>query len=291
MNLCEFGLLVKTLRNNCNDDYGNKWTRESLSKVIHLTSNQLGRLERGDRKYLDNQTLQLLADAFKLTNMEKKEFFAAAVGIDDREMYRTEDPINQLYKLMTMLESLQFPAYITDVYADIVASNITAQKIYKIPTEIIDQVADIPAGLNMINFIYSPHLGFREIVGSNWREAADMAILMFRRTTLRYRHMEYFQYLLRELLKDKQFDIDWYSSHRFEEHLDLTYELFDFNHPDYGHVRFYSTETIISTTEGDLYLIIYNPADATTVKVFGEMQREYGNRILRMASWPEKIII
>jgi transcriptional regulator with XRE-family HTH domain len=70
----EFGQLVKSLRKATNDPLGNRWTRESLGSYIHLSINQLGRLERGDRKYFDNQTLILLADAFKLTPIERKEF-------------------------------------------------------------------------------------------------------------------------------------------------------------------------------------------------------------------------
>jgi len=46
-----FGQLVKELRKTTSDHQGNRWTRETLSKQIHLSVDQLGRLERGDRKY------------------------------------------------------------------------------------------------------------------------------------------------------------------------------------------------------------------------------------------------
>jgi len=290
MNLYDFGQLVKTLRKSSVDENGNRWTRKSLSKAIHLTTNQLGRLERGDRKYLDNQTLQLLADSLQLSNLEKKEFMMAAIGLTDEELYCREEPISQLNDLIDTMENLQIPAYIIDAYSDIVAVNTTILKLYQIIPELIDFARDEPVGLNMLYFIYSPELGYKEIVGSDWRESADLSLLFFKRTSLRYRHTEYFNYIIKELLREKQFYIDWYSSHRFHEYSDITYERFNYRHPIYGPLKYIATETAIHTQKGDLYLVIYNPADSTTTQSFSRIKSEHGNRAHRLAEWPEKII-
>jgi transcriptional regulator with XRE-family HTH domain len=288
MNLSNFGKLVKALRHSSMDDHGNRWTRDTLSSAVHLTANQLGRLERGDRKYLDNQTLQLLAESFKLTNLEHKEFLSAAVGIDDSALYGLEKPEEKLNKLIALLESLQMPAYIMDAYTDFIASNVGPLNLYQISPELIDQMAYIPAGHNMLNFIYSSELGFKKIIGSHWREAADNAMLLFRRSTLRYRHTKYFQFLLKELLKDKQFDIDWYANHRLSGHYDVAFEQFNYKHPVHGPLSYIATETLINTNKGDLYLIIYNPSDHTTAKIFTDITNQGNKRAYRIAPWPGK---
>jgi transcriptional regulator with XRE-family HTH domain len=290
MNLSNFGKLVKALRHSSVDDSGNRWTRDTLSNAIHLTANQLGRLERGDRKYLDNQTLQLLAESFKLTNLEKKEFLSAAVGIDDSALFGQNKPEEKLNKLIALVESLQMPAYILDVYTDFIASNAGALNLFQIAPELIEHMSYIPAGHNMLNFIYSSELGFKEIIGSQWREAADTAMLLFRRSTLRYRHTKYFQFLLKELLKEKQFDIDWYANHRFTDHYDITFDQFNYEHPVHGPLKYIATETLINTSNGDLYLIIYNPSEQATAEVFAEITNRGKTRVYRIAPWPDKDI-
>ncbi len=288
MNLSDFGKLVKAMRHSSIDDNGNRWTRDTLSNAVHLTANQLGRLERGDRKYLDNQTLQLLAESFKLTNREQKEFLSAAVGIDDSALFGLEKPEEKLNKIIALVESLQMPAFILDVYTDFVASNAGALNLFQIAPELIDHMSYIPAGHNMLNFIYSSEIGFKETVGSQWREAADVAMLLFRRSTLRYRHTKYFQFLLKELLKEKQFDIDWYANHRHTGHYDVAFEQFNYEHPVHGPLKYISTETLINTGKGDLYLIIYNPSDQLTVDVFAKITNHGNKRVYRIAPWPEK---
>ncbi|MDW7738608.1 MAG: hypothetical protein SCJ97_00920 [Bacillota bacterium] len=288
MNLSEFGLLVKSLRESSMDPYGNRWTRESLSRAIHLSPNQLGRLERGDRKYLDNHILQLLADCFNLTALERKEFLSAAVGLADEELFNKEEPVLQLQKLMNTIENLQIPAFIIDVYTDIIASNHAMMNLFLITPEVFDYRKTLPAGDNLLNIIYSSEFGCREIFGPGWRDVANIEILLFRRSTLRYRNTAYFQYLFKELLKEKQFDIDWYSSHRDLKHYDLTYELFDYCHPRYGQLKYIATETIINTRKGDLYSILYNPIDHATKEIFTGLISPEGNKVIPVGDWPEK---
>lgn len=291
MSLLDFGLLVKALRKNSYDTLGKRWSRESLSRAVHLTEDQLGRLERGDRKYIDNQTLTLLADSFNLTSLERKEFFYAALGFKDRELFNQEEPEEQIKRVITAMENLQVPAYLTDVYSDIVAANKAVLYLYQVTPDLIDYTRQLPAGLNLLNFIYSPKLGFKEIIGSTWHKTAVMALLEFRRSSLRYRHTDYFNYLLKNLLREKQFDIDWYSSHRCLDFHDLTYENFMYKHPFFGQLAYTATETTIHTRIGDLYLIIYNPASPTTCSVFEELIKFNSNEVHYLASWPEKCIL
>lgn len=291
INLTEFGLLVKALRKSSLDLYGNRWTRDSLSRAVHLTPHQLGRLERGDRKYLDTQTLELLSKAFNLTNLEKKEFFTAAVGLSDNYLFGNESPEAQLKKLTKMMELISVPAFVIDVYGDFVVANRSSMDLFCITQEIIDYAKTIPLGFNSINFIYSSEFGFKNIIGPGWRRKATIEILLFRRNTLRYRHTEYFDYVLRTLLKEKQFDIDWYTSHRSPDVYDFTYEKFEYNHPRFGPLCYIATETIVNTGAGDLYLIIYNPSNEATISVFQEIRGKGNNAIMKLAPWPEKKMV
>ncbi len=290
MNLAEFGLLIKTLRQNSIDQWGNPWTRESLSKAVHLSPDQLGRLERGDRKYLDTQTLKLLADSFNLTNLERKEFFYAALGLSDEELFSQEDSISQLKNLLAETDNLQVPIMLLDAYADIVAANNATLNLFMMTPELLDYTRQIPAGQNLLNLVYAPAFGAREILGPFWRKLATIEILLFRRSTLRYRHTAYFKYLFKILLKEKQFDIDWYFCQRYADRYDITYVHFTYEHPRFGPLSYVATETIISTRKGELYLLIYNPVDDRTTSVFKGLKRSNGNRVYRFAPWPEKKI-
>lgn len=288
MNNNEFGMLLQALRKNSTDENGNRWTRDSLSAAIHLSRSQLGRLERGDRKYLDNQMLKLLANAFKLTIFEKREFLLAAAGISDDQLYGHEQPEKQLDQLLSQTYKLQVPAYILDVYGDMVAVNSSILALYQVTPDLIDGAYDHPVGMNLIYFVYSQQYGLRNLLNAEWREVADMAMLFFRRSSLRYRHTPYFNYIFKALLKEEQFDIDWYTSQRLDNHSDLTYEELNYLHPQYGNLNYVVTETAVNTSKGELFLIIYNPADNETVKVFSGLLREYGKGIHRLASWPDK---
>ena len=292
MNLTEFGQLVKTLRNNSIDGFGNRQTRENLSEYIHLTPHQLGRLERGDRKYLDTQTLQFLAESFNLTNLEQKEFYSAAVGLSDSVLYSQVKPATQLNNLITLIERLQVPAYIVDAYTDMLAVNTSALKLYQITPDVLEYARNIPLGFNIINYLYSSALGIKDVIGySNWRETANLFMLFFRRSTLRFRHTEYFNYIMKLLLKEKQFDIDWYSSHRYTDLADMAYQYIAYKHPLYGLLNYFGTETVINTNKGNLYLLIFNPSDAATHSLFAKLLRETKQTATRLAPWPEMIMV
>lgn len=288
MNHSDFGLIVKALRKTSFDRQGNRWTRKNLSRAIHLTEDQLGRLERGDRKYLDNRTLILLADSFNLSDLERQEFFYASLGLNDEKLFGPEEPEAQLAHLLTVMENLQVPAFIKDVYADIVAANKGFFDLYQMTPAFIDQIGQQPAGANQIRLAYSSTFGLKAIIGPSWREASIMALLEFRRSTLRWRHTKYFQFLFKTLLKEKKFELDWYSSHRLVNYRDLTYESFKYRHPFFGPLSYMATETTVKTKQGDLTLIMYNPTTRPTISVFEELFNFKGDNVRRLAGWPEK---
>jgi len=292
MNFAEFGQIIQELRKNSYDEYGKRMTRETLCQKVHLTLHQLGRLERGERKYLDNQTLLLLAKTFNLTNLEQKEFLIAAAGVIEKDLYNHGKPQAQLNDLIALAENLQVPAYIVDDYADLLAANRSVLNLYNLTPEIIEYARSIPFGFNAIYYIYSSRFGLKDIIdNSTWKEAADLYMLFFRRSTLRLRHTEYFKQIFRALIKEKQFDIDWHSSYKQTEQLDITYQRVKIEHPAYGLINYTGTETKIQTNKGNLYLMIYSPSDRATLSLFTGLLENNSNTATRLAPWPEKKII
>jgi len=288
MEPAEFGQLVKSLRKATYDPSGNPWTRESLSSYIHLSVNQLGRLERGDRKYFDNHTLALLCEAFKLSPIERKEFLLAAAGITDADFCNHLSPVEQLSEVAEVAANIQTPIFVLDAFQDIIATNQACLELFMINREMIEFARQLPIGFNLLYYLYSKDLGFQDLLGPAWNVVAMIQIHQFRRTSLRFRQHKYYKYLLNELLKEPKFDIDWYTSHRSPNKNYQKYEYFSYNQKAYGDLKYIATETNTDTLHGELQLIIYNPSDSKTALLFNRLAETSLSRITKLATWPEK---
>jgi transcriptional regulator with XRE-family HTH domain len=283
-----FGQLVRELRKTTSDAHGNRWTRETLSKHSHLSIDQLGRLERGDRKYYDHQTLALLAEAFRLTPAEKREFLIIASGIIDVDLYHRLDHKKQLETLINIASNMLVPVFIVDAFQDLLAVNRSCLGLMGIDEERVVFARQQKVGFNNLYYIYSSTLGFKDLIGPSWREIALLQIYKFRRSSLRFRHHDYFKLLINELLKETQFDIDWYSANRHTLHHYSEYENFNYEHPLYGPLKYITTETRIETFQGELQLYAHNPFDDQTNRIFEKLNQSDNPKMIRLASWPDK---
>jgi len=95
MNRKEFGKLIAALRKEHFDEDGNRLTQAKLAKRAQQRDPQtplneiiIGKIERGERAMLDEQTLLSLADTLELTMGERREFFLAATGLDNEQILR-----------------------------------------------------------------------------------------------------------------------------------------------------------------------------------------------------------
>jgi len=149
VNYKEFGRLIKALRLNSYDERGAKLTRQKLSESVNLTPDQLGRLERGDRKFLDNATFHLLANSFNLTNLEKRELLIIYANISNEKPPEPSNSETQLDGLIAILEKLNAPAYVTDAYCNI-AINAVNLALQGLTADIIDYLGTLPVGYNML---------------------------------------------------------------------------------------------------------------------------------------------
>ena len=286
----EFGKLLAALRKQNLNEFGKTWNREELGKFIHISPHQLGRLERGTKKHLDTETLQLLADAFNLTTLERKELFFAAVGVSTDEIVNPDDSETRLAlnKLLTTLKKIQMPAFLVDDYADIVASNMMTMNLYQASASYLEKSSDGYAAFNLLKFIYDETSGYKKAVGTAWEDMARRNINFFRRVSLRQRHKPYFKKILTELRRIEKFDVHWYEVIRGPTCIDTVYDIFKWNHPLHGPIHLVFTEATLPTLYGNLYLFTYSPMDINTAKAFLEIAREVGGQVFQYAPWPLK---
>ena len=122
----EFGSLVGLLRSELG------WTQSQLSENAEIDSATLSNIERGAKKHLDPELLLRLANALQLTSLERREFFLASCGLDQKDIVRQpslatpSDTCNHkelLAKLGGLMAQMYAPAFLADVYGDVVAVN------------------------------------------------------------------------------------------------------------------------------------------------------------------------
>jgi transcriptional regulator with XRE-family HTH domain len=82
MNREDFGELVATLRQDMN------WKQSQLAEYANLDDAVISQIERGVKKHFEPELLFQLANVFQLTTLERREFFLAASGLDQKQIVR-----------------------------------------------------------------------------------------------------------------------------------------------------------------------------------------------------------
>lgn len=309
-----FGKILSSLRKQHRDHQLHDWDTKRLGKEAkingqgELTAQVVANIESGRRAKLDADTLLRLANSLRLSPMERKEFFYAAVGLD-AESAAENDPHNNHYfpkDIPSIFESvlqIQTPAYILDQYCDIVAGNSAFMDLFNFTSESIGFFHDQPAGLNLISYIFSEE--FIKAIGDNWSKIALNNVLFFRRITMRHRHTSYFEDILNALLgKDKKrgdivkidrkaFKTMWFESFDDEilEEIRGNSIYTDNNYSSYAMsgLSFLGVVTSMMTNFGELYPVIYIPQTPGTMEYFTSSILKQEIKILYpIAPWPKK---
>lgn len=287
MNRNEFGQLVAALRREYRDDNDEAWTQKKLGEETGLGELIIGKIERGQRTNLDEDTLLRLANTLQLTSLERREFFFAALGIDGKQITRKEsDPTAVFNGLIQKMQEIQLPAYITDVYGDVVAANTSIIDLLDISYDYLNLSHTVPAGFNHIRIGFDPESGFRQLVGSGWHSVAIHILQLFRGVSLRYRFTNYFSYTMSGLRKYPLFRQYWQLAYIEDYYWNCL--PYDYIHPKFGPLNYLATPTQVLTASGELYLIIYCPISLKTANIFREITEQIGTTVHRLASWPEK---
>lgn len=294
MNRREFGELVAALR----QDLG--WTQFQLAEYALIDEPVISQIERGVKKHFEPELLFHLANALQLTTLERREFFLAASGLDDTQLVRqpaaqtATDVFNirkLLDKLVNLLGQLQFPAFLTDAYGDVIAANHSVLAFFRIPPAMLENAGRIPGGYNSMRLVFGRDLVGRLHAAGDWDHFALNTARTFRETSLRYRAKPYFKYLMktfRNLAEYPFFERYWRMVSSTEEDKEINLVSFQYRHNEFGDLKYISSSAISVTSFGELFLNQYLPVDAHTGQVFAQLRHETGEGVVPLAPWPVK---
>jgi transcriptional regulator with XRE-family HTH domain len=294
MNRKQFGELMGALR----QDLG--WTQFQLAEYAEVDWAVVSQIERGVKKHFDPELLFKLANAFQLTTLERREFLLGASGLDQKEIVRQPsagmqtDTFNvrkTLDKMIDLTGQVRLPAFLSDVYGDIIAANNTIISFFKVPAEFVDKASQTPAGYNMIHFAFGKDLVARSLVIDKWDDFALNTMRAFRENSLRYRTQPYFKYLMRAFRDRTEyplFDRYWKMVSSTEQDKEAMIDYFSYHHSELGNIKYISSATVSVTSFGELFLVQYQPLDENTSQVFEQLAQQAGPAATRFASWPEK---
>jgi len=294
MNRHEFGKLVAALRQDL------EWTQSQLAEYGGFDIAVISQIERGVKKTLEPELLVKLANAFQLTTLERRQFLFAATGVGDEHTLRqpsaalATDTIKSdkvLEKMIDLLERLPVPAFLDDVYSDVVAANLIAQAFMQVPQEMLTNAGDIPGGYNTIRLVFGKEMAVRSHIVGNWDEYARTGMWTFRANSLPYRAHPYFKYLLKAFRNPVEyplFDRYWRVVSSVEMDKEADYQEFSYEHDTMGHLNYIASFITALTRYGDLILVQYLPVSDRTKAIFDQLLAENGHGVLRLAPWPDK---
>lgn len=290
----DFGELVAALR----QDLG--WTQFQLAEYADINSAVVSQIERGVKKYFEPPLLFQLANMFQLTTLERREFLLAASGLDQSQIVRQPstamstdafDIKKALEKMIKLTGEVRLPAFLADVYGDVVAANNIILTFFKLPGEFLTEVDRIPGGYNTARFNFGKNSVARTHVVDNWDRYAINSMRTFRENSLRYRAKPYFKYLMKVFRNQTEyplFDRYWKIVSSVEQDKESSTDHFAYSHAEFGQVKYISTAAVSITSFGELFLTQYIPLDETTSRVFEQLAKQAGQDVVRFAPWPEK---
>lgn len=238
MNRKDFGQLVATLR----QDLG--WTQFKLSEVAEIDEPVISQVERGVKRFLAPDLLFKLANALQLTTLERREFVIAASGLDEQKIVRQAsasvktdvfDFKKILERMVGLTEAIRLPAFLVDVYGDVLAANLTMLAFYAVPGSMIESGAHMPGGYNIVRANFGRELIARDRFVDGWDDYAAGSMRAFRVNSLRYRSKPYFKYLMeafRNPLEYPLFERFWNLVSSTEQDKETNLDHFSHNHPE-----------------------------------------------------------
>jgi transcriptional regulator with XRE-family HTH domain len=294
MNRKEFGQLLATLRQDLD------WTQFELAEYAEVDEAIISQIERGVKKHFEPNLLFCLANALQLTTLERREFLLAASGLDQKQIVRqpsagmSTDVFNVrrvLDKMIELTGLVCLPAFLCDVYGDVIAANNIILSFFKVPPEYVEKASQIPGGYNTARFNFGRDLAARSHVTDNWDQFALNSMRAFRENSLRYRAQPYFKYLMkifRNPIEYPLFDRYWKMVSSIEQDREANTDHFSYYHDEFGEIKYISSSTVSITSFGELFLLQYLPLDGNTSQIFEQLAQQAGQSVTKFAPWPLK---
>jgi transcriptional regulator with XRE-family HTH domain len=293
MNRKEFGRLVALLR----ADLG--WTQSQLAEYAEIETNTLSNIERGAKKYLEPAVLYRLANALQLTSLERREFFLASCGLDQKQMVRQPDAYisteafggeKVLNDAIAVMSKMFAPAHLGDAYGDVLAVNHILLELMQISPSALQKASDSPVGINNMHMIYGM-IEIYQATGDKFNGTALSSIRAFREGSLRYRTKPRYLRLMKEFKnvnKYPLFDRYWRKASVLDDDKEAMLSPFEIDHGLYGNLQIISSSSVFLTPYGELYLSHYFPMDRHTASAFIEIAEKVGTGVVRLMPWPKK---
>ena len=295
MNRTEFGKLLAVLRKQHRDAHDNLYTQAKLAEATGLSEVVISNLERGSKEKLDPDILLKLANAFKLTTQERKEFLLAASHIDQGQIYRTDHLVQRvLDALVPILEQLHTPAYISDGFGDLIYVNPIALAVYNLPVHVFQNTpSDQPTRYNLMRLLFAPEFAAqRNMLEATWPAFAQQTMSLFRVACFRYQAHPYFrEQLLPELTNAPLFRQFWQASRAEKDDLFTNFSEITLNHPEWGPLRFVSSPLRANTLFGDLTLYAFHALGAETAEICFKIAEKVGTSAIPLAPWPHPSLL
>jgi hypothetical protein len=235
-----------------------------------------------------------------LTTLERREFFFAAVGLEENQIVRqpgrgtttdTSHPSKIIDNLLVTMSQFRVPSFLNDVYGDVIAANRSVIRFFNVPPSMLESASSVPAGYNTMRITFNNDLVGRTHVSENWDAYAMSSMLSYRASTLRYRAKPYFKYLMkifRNPLEYPLFDRFWKRVSSLEQDRIMNSDMFTYQHEEYGEIKYLTTGITTTTSFGELFLTTYLPLDNHTNDIFSNLLQDGGDTIVRLAPWPLK---
>ena len=220
---------------------GQVWTQDELAHETsdRLDAKQIGRIERGEVILDPAMHLETLSQAFRLTELQKVEFYAAA-GF----LYRPVEKTDYQKLIDKLLGQHSFPSLLTTPLADIVAFNAYYQALYGHTLEHIAAMRERPLGPNVLRIFLDDIFERKRYRGglAHWQEALKRSIYLFKISSLRYVTSKRYLQIVDELrrLYQPEFDYFWRLTEKeitgpHEAVIDPTIRIY---HPEFGVMSF-----------------------------------------------------
>ncbi len=284
-----FGKIVAALRKERFDPVqGKAWTQKHLALAANLSERLVANIERGDKVNLEPGILGSLADAFTLTTLERREFFALAAEIThDQAVNPTHDPQQIREQINTVINGIHLPGFVYDDYFDVVAANHASLVLHGIPSEWLLQLAALHGAANFMQVIFAQDSPMRQSMARNWEGLAYGNMSQFRAMSLRQRHTERFQALFARLCTLPNFLDYWNTTQHAQSDFASRMRIHRYPHPVYG-LLFYTVFAVTSySAHNHLHVTALLPLDDKTDESFNAIYNQRPGYVLHLSTWPQ----
>ena len=294
MERATFGEVVAALRKEqIHFLKGQTWSQQDLAIESGLTMRIVGKIERGEQARLNDEMLRGLARAFNLTSLERREFFAMASEVSDRNIarrdLRSEDVLAEVWGL---LEDLCTPAFLTDPLFDIVGVNRALLSFHGVSLVELQAFKNTPVGANVLGLVFSSGTSLRQMLRHEWESIAHANVQQWRMSTLRYRHTDRFHQLFAALSTFADFRLMWAAGNDVEHAIEDCSRIRRcvYSHGIHGPVAYTVFVNISMSAFGDLHLCTLVPMNKNTADIFLKLAGD-NKGALPLCRWPNPSLV